>query len=94
MVLTPNQVTDKGVTQLVKICNGRSGQFTEPYPCCSSKGCWECSANDFIWGLLESQNSFDCPYVIQGILSAIVNFQLREMKFWRQRALQNTSSEG
>ena len=94
MVLTPNEVTDEGVTQLVKICNGRHNQFIEPYPCYSPKGCQECSANDFIWGLLESQNSFDRPYVIKGNLSAIVNLQLRETKFGRQRALQNIGSEG
>ena len=39
MVLTPNEVTDEGVTQLVKICNGRHSQFIEPYPCYSPKGC-------------------------------------------------------
>ena len=39
MVLTPNEVTDEGVTQLVKICNGRRRQFIEPYPCYSPKGC-------------------------------------------------------
>ena len=39
MALASNEVTDEGVTQLVKVCNGRCGQFTEPYLCCSPKGC-------------------------------------------------------
>ena len=87
MALSPNEVTNEGVTQLVEICNGRCGQLTEPYLCHSPKGCWECPTNDFIWGLLEAQNFFEHPFVIQGILSAIVNLQLRETKFGRQGAL-------
>ena len=40
MALASNEVTDKEVTQLVKVCNGRCEQFTEPYPCRYPKGCW------------------------------------------------------
>ena len=38
MALAYNEMTNKGVAQLVKICNRHRGQLTEPYPCCYPKG--------------------------------------------------------
>ena len=64
MVLASNEVMDEGVIQLVKVCNGRCELFIEPYLCCSPKGCWERPANNFIKGLLEAQNCFECSYVV------------------------------
>ena len=38
MALTSNEVTYKGVTQPIEICNRCRWQFTEPDPCCFLEG--------------------------------------------------------
>ena len=85
MVLTSNEETDEGVTQLVKVRNGHCKQFTKPYPCCSSKGCWECPANNFIQGLLETYKCFECFYLVQRVFSTIIDLQLRKTEIWEAR---------
>ena len=40
MMLAPNEMVNKRVAQLVKVCDRHPRQLTEPHPYCSSKGCW------------------------------------------------------
>ena len=80
MTLSSNEVTNKWVAELYEIRYGRCWQLTKPNSSSPSEGGWERSANNFVWGLLEVQDSLEGLYVVKRVLCAIIKLHLRQTK--------------
>ena len=67
MTLPPNEVLNKWVTKLFKVCNWGRWQFTEPNPVNSLESDGKRPTYDFVWSLLEVQNCLESPCVVRRV---------------------------
>ena len=80
MTLSSNEMVNKRVAKLLKICYERCWELTKPHPSSPSEGGRERSADNFVRGLLEVQDSLEGPYMVKKVLCAIIELQLWQTK--------------
>ena len=85
MTLSSNEMANKQVAKLFKICYGRCWQLTKQNSSCPPECGRERLADNFIGCLLKVQNSLEGPYMVKRILCTIIKLQLRQAELRRQR---------